>query len=191
MWVYTSRAFISAVAHRHMPGHLMVRARLAGDLEDFFGPKVEVIETRLADYRFRTVVPAEVFAAALVAAASEIDYPNFKGSISDRNRHDAYLGCWWAMNSLQEQLYPPVYGPAGDLFGAGLDRFYHGPIDDGSVDAMSDEEFYTAFGDPAADRYKLEADASGVTWCPDCGSDITADLASGRGVCPYCGVDVA
>lgn len=106
MWVFTNKAFVSAVRHRHKPGMLMVRARLAGDLERFFATdtaSLDVRETRAADYRFRCTVSNSVFADALMRAADTIDYANFKNSIAhaDHLRHDAYMDVWSAMYRAQ------------------------------------------------------------------------------------------
>ncbi|WP_219894312.1 hypothetical protein [Aquisediminimonas profunda] len=108
MWVFTNTAFISAVRHRDKPDSLMVRARLPGDLERFFGPDgadLAVQETRDADYRYRCTVSDAVFASALLRAAGQIDYPNFKDSIGpdDQMRHHAYLDVWAAMHRVQDQ----------------------------------------------------------------------------------------
>lgn len=108
MWVFTNTAFVSAVAHREAPDKLMVRARLKGDFDAFFGgtvPKPEVIETPDADYRFRAVVSRAAFERAVSVAAQAIDYPNFKGSIAhaDDARHDAYMDVWSAMYKVQGQ----------------------------------------------------------------------------------------
>ena len=94
MWVYLTDALLSIVAHRDRPGHLLVRARFAGDIERIF-PSAEVTETPDADYRFRATIPREAVAQALAAAAQAIDYPNFKATLrsdthAERERAESY-----------------------------------------------------------------------------------------------------
>ena len=108
MWIFTNSAFVSAVRHRDQPGMLMIRARLRGDLERFFGASIDgaaITETPRADYRFRCVVTEQTFSAALLRAADAIDYPNFKSSIGhdDDFRHDSYMDVWSAMHRAQSK----------------------------------------------------------------------------------------
>ena len=105
MWIHFNDAFLSIVAHRDRPGHYMVRARVAGDIERVF-PQAEATETPAGDYRFRTVLPIPEVVAALAERAASIDYPNFKGSIapSEGRRHDAYLRCWSALREWQRDM---------------------------------------------------------------------------------------
>lgn len=108
MWIFTNSAFVSAVRHRDQPSMLMIRARLRGDLERFFGDSITddaITETPRADYRFRCVVADQTFSAALLRASDAIDYPNFKGSIAsdDDFRHDSYMDVWSAMHRAQSE----------------------------------------------------------------------------------------
>lgn len=94
MWVYLTDALLSIVAHRDRPGHLLVRARFAGDIERIF-PSAEVTETPDADYRFRATIPRADVAKAVADAAMAINYPNFKatlrgGTTAERERAEAY-----------------------------------------------------------------------------------------------------
>lgn len=100
MWIFLNNAMLSIVQHRDDSGKLMVRARRAGDIERVF-PDAEVTETLRADYRFRAVVDRKVLADKLGLLANGIDYDNFKSSVDDVSRHDAYMDVWSAM--LNEQ----------------------------------------------------------------------------------------
>jgi hypothetical protein len=100
MWIHLNDAFLSVVAHRTDPGVLLVRARVAGDIERVF-PGADVVETPTADYRFRAVLPHAVVGAALVSRLSSIKYDNFKNSVAEDDRHDAYADCWLAMRRFQ------------------------------------------------------------------------------------------
>ena len=100
MWIHMNDAFLSVVAHRTDPGALLVRGRVEGDIQRVF-PDAEVAETPDADYRFRTLLPRDVVAGAVAAAVGTIDYDNFKNSVAEDDRHDAYADCWLAMRRFQ------------------------------------------------------------------------------------------
>ncbi len=105
MWVSLSDSFLSIVALEGPaadPAQLLVRARVAGDIERVF-PAATVTSLPNADYAYRAVVTRADVTAALAAAVDGIHYTNFKNSVSDRARHDAYLECWIAMHELQRR----------------------------------------------------------------------------------------
>ena len=56
MWVFLNDAALSIVAQRERPDCLLVRGRVAGDIEAVF-PKAHVTVTPDADYRYRASVP--------------------------------------------------------------------------------------------------------------------------------------
>jgi len=101
MWVYLSDSFLSIVAHDFDPTCLLVRARVAGDIERVF-PGVKAKRTPGADYLYRAKIPHQRVYKAISRAVLGIDYRNFKGSVADELRHNAYLGCWTAMSRLQQ-----------------------------------------------------------------------------------------
>ncbi len=103
MWLSLSDSFLSIVALEGPaadPARLLVRARVAGDIERVF-PAATVTHTPKHDYAYRSTLPRTVVATALAAAVEAINYTNFKNSVSDRARHDAYFECWDAMYDLQ------------------------------------------------------------------------------------------
>lgn len=103
MWIFLNNSFLSAVAHRDKPDALMVRARLRGDLEATFPDLAGQIEqTDRADYRFRVTITRERFANVLADTARSISYSNFKNSVTDTRRHDAYFRVWSVMHNEQE-----------------------------------------------------------------------------------------
>lgn len=106
MWVFLNDAMFSFVQDRKDKKKLVCRARVRGDIEKVF-PGADVKETIDSDYRFRAWLDRDVVAVAMTQEVGRIDYENFKGSIApdDKDRHDAYLGVWSAMNRLQEKLY--------------------------------------------------------------------------------------
>lgn len=99
-------AFVSIVAptpgtQAYRDGRLCVRARVAGDIQRVFGKGYRIEEGQGSDYRFRTFIPKEKVAAALALAVENITYQNFKHSVKDKARHDAYMRVWSAMVALQ------------------------------------------------------------------------------------------
>jgi hypothetical protein len=79
---------------------LLVRARVAGDIERVF-PDAVVTMTPDADYRFRAVLPRKIVAAVLAEQVASISYPNFKSSIKEADRHNACMDVWSVMHRLQ------------------------------------------------------------------------------------------
>ena len=104
MWIFLSDAMLSIVQKPGdaEAGTLTVRARVAGDIERVF-PDAKGIEGAGTDYRYRATVPRAQVAQAMHDHVMALDYSNFKGSVKDRPRHDAYLRVWQAMFSFQEQ----------------------------------------------------------------------------------------
>lgn len=101
MWVYTRKGFLSIVAHDDDPmGGLLVRARLPGHIEALF-PEAKVLETRDADYRFRSTIPAGRVAEVLHDEVTSIDYPNFKDSVEDGDYHEMLPPAWRAAVNVQ------------------------------------------------------------------------------------------
>ncbi len=101
MWIYLSDSFLSIVTSGRKT-HLTVRARKAGDIERVF-PTAKVVETPGRDYAYRAEIARAAVAKVLADRVTAIDYPNFKDSVSDDQRHDAYADCWSAMSSWQKR----------------------------------------------------------------------------------------
>jgi hypothetical protein len=98
MWVFLNNAFMSIVQHRAQPRKVMIRARFRGDLETVFPDLADQVqETPTADYRFRLTVSKARLQKALSYQVARIDYDNFKGSVAEQWRHDAYMGVWGVM----------------------------------------------------------------------------------------------
>jgi len=102
MWIFTSKSFLSVVEHSEEPGLLHVRARFPGDIEEVF-PQADVIETPHNDYRYRTSLPREKVAEAMARLTRAIDYDNFKNSVHNPGRKDAYIKVWEAMWQAQNR----------------------------------------------------------------------------------------
>lgn len=116
MWIFLSEAMLSIVAPKPGKGvnparTVVVRARLAGDIERVFGKKVQVLVDQGTDYRYRALISRKKVAAVLAALAVDgIRYENFKDSVREKSRHDAYFRVWGAMADEQRRRYGA--GPA-------------------------------------------------------------------------------
>lgn len=100
MWIFLNDAFLSIVDKGGDGTTLLVRARRKEDIEHLF-PDAEVSKTPANDYRFRARVNREKVAQAMGDAIRSIHYPNFKGSVKERTRHDAYMDVWAVMHRFQ------------------------------------------------------------------------------------------
>lgn len=106
MWLLTTRGFYSVVEHRSDPERLIIRARRREDLEALAEliPGLEIFSDRRADYRWRAVVSRSEWALAAALLAAEIDYPNFKRAVGERQsaeRAALYEEVWRLLRSLQ------------------------------------------------------------------------------------------
>ena len=101
MWIFMNDAMLSIVQYSVRDTfNLMVRARVKGDIERVF-PRAKVITGKGTDYQFRAIVSRRVVAAKMVERITDIDYANFKNSVRDDDRHDAYLRVWETMVAYQ------------------------------------------------------------------------------------------
>jgi hypothetical protein len=107
MWAMFSDSFLSIVSRDCGPDELLVRARREGDIERVF-PDAEVRRDTKADYLFRAVIPRQAVALAIAQKIDDIDYPNFKDSVTDDALHRAYMAVWFAM--VEVQPLPPYSG---------------------------------------------------------------------------------
>lgn len=97
MWIFLNDAFYSVVDYTNGQGsNLMVRARFKGDINRTF-PDVEETHTPGRDYAYRAEVSRERVAKAMHDAVMDINYNNFKDSVVEDWRHDAYADVWTAM----------------------------------------------------------------------------------------------
>ena len=101
MWIFLTNSFISVVQKPGDTDQLTVRARIEGDIERVF-PDAEVQANKGTDYKYRAKVPREAVAKALYDQAMSVNYSNFKSTVKDKKRHDAYMGVWSAMYGVQD-----------------------------------------------------------------------------------------
>jgi hypothetical protein len=105
LWIFTTHGFYSVEEDEFDSEVLVVRSRVEGDLEKHW-PFAEVEETPANDYRYRARIWRRDVAAEIAKSILEIDYSNFKDSITDDRRSLPYLRVWSTMAEMQEMLRP-------------------------------------------------------------------------------------
>tara|TARA_B100001094_G_scaffold201103_1_gene195107 strand:+ start:3933 stop:4262 length:330 start_codon:yes stop_codon:yes gene_type:complete len=106
MWIVMNDSYISAVQDRNNKMNLVVRARVREDLENAFPSlKQDIIESTDSDYRFRLFMSKQFLCGVMNTKIMNIDYDNFKNSVKQNWRHDAYLAIWSIMYKVQQNLY--------------------------------------------------------------------------------------
>lgn len=102
MWIFLKNSFLSIVDKGDRTGTtLLVRARRAGDIEAVFSD-TSVSEGSGTDYRYRARIARHEVAERIAEEIGLIAYVNFKSSVSDHSRHDAYMAVWDAMYRFQQ-----------------------------------------------------------------------------------------
>ena len=96
MWLYVSDGFLSIVAHRDKPEHLLVRARHPDHINALF-PEADVTYLPSADYPFRAVLHRMVVEGAVGRYITQMSYDNFKNSVTDNEYHDTCVSVWHTM----------------------------------------------------------------------------------------------
>ncbi|TCJ16095.1 hypothetical protein EZJ19_05755 [Parasulfuritortus cantonensis] len=109
MWVFLNNAFLSVVSKGPDPDKLCVRTRVKGDIERVF-PGFDVIAKAGTDYSYRAFIPRDVVANRLAGLATGLDYSNFKNSVHEPVRHDAYMRVWEVMYDYQMEAKRPERG---------------------------------------------------------------------------------
>lgn len=102
MWVALTEGWLSIVAHRDKPDHLLVRARNPKHIRRAF-PDEEMYTNADADYPFRADVLREDVARFLVRRLELMTYDNFKNTIKEDAYHDAALDVWRTMYRYGEE----------------------------------------------------------------------------------------
>ena len=106
MWIFLSDAFLSVVDKGDPSGKtLLVRARRNGEIEKIF-PGAQVVEGGGTDYKFRARIDRAAVAERVAESITNISYSNFKSSVDDSSRHDAYMRVWDAMYAYQRLNSP-------------------------------------------------------------------------------------
>lgn len=102
MWLFFTDVFVSIVADQDRPTELLIRARLPQDINKIF-PDAKLFSLGdFHDYKYRAYVDRAEVARVVAQRVLDINYRNFKDTVLEGNRHDAYLGVWQAMYQIQE-----------------------------------------------------------------------------------------
>ena len=103
MWVVLNKSFLSIVKNRNNEKQLLVRARVNGDIKKVF-ETADVFQDANADYKYRAYIEKEIVASAISEEIINIDYDNFKNSVSknDNERKNSYMNVWSALYKLQK-----------------------------------------------------------------------------------------
>jgi hypothetical protein len=80
---------------------LLVRARRQEDMTRIF-PQAQVQVGGGTDYPYRARIDREEVAQRVAEAVRGIHYPNFKSTVDEEKRHEAYLQVWGEMADFQE-----------------------------------------------------------------------------------------
>ena len=112
MWIFLNDSFLSVVVPlpTDVPADLQgqdvlcVRARQRGDIRRVF-PGAKEVELPNRDYAFRSYIPRDVVADALAKQVQRLTATNFKDSVKEESRHDAYLDVWLTMCRFQPGHY--------------------------------------------------------------------------------------
>jgi len=105
MWLMTKLGFFSVVEHRDNPNVLLVRARCKDDIINAANETSGVWWTdENADYPHRMECSRERWAAFVAKITNDIDYDNFKSSISDERHLAAYHRVWIDMLYIDDRV---------------------------------------------------------------------------------------
>lgn len=110
MWLFTRRGFYSITRSQEEPDKMQIRARERQDLEAlmfYTGLEFPIIETPVADYRWRIIVRPMDAGCMVDAMVADIDYANFKAAVGaepeQRHKGKALCEVWGIMRRFQTQ----------------------------------------------------------------------------------------
>ena len=102
MWLFGQRGMFSIVQHRDDKDILIVKARVKGDIEQYW-PYAEIERNEEFDYLYRANLPRGDVAVAVAQMVHDMDYSSFKGEMHDRaRRYPFYLRIWECLIDMQE-----------------------------------------------------------------------------------------
>lgn len=102
MWIFTTKGFISIVQDRDTPDGFMIRARNRQHLVDLF-PNAEVYSEAGSDYKWRARILKQEAVEVMTQTLADLEYDNFKNSITEHEYHDACLDVWTTMYNYQRR----------------------------------------------------------------------------------------
>lgn len=108
MWLIADTGFVSIVVHEDNPDILIVRARVARDIETLFGcTRDDIVTMPGADYLYRAFIPRWIVADVLWEKVMSLDYTSHSKDIAIARspkapgRTKAYYAIWHALADLQ------------------------------------------------------------------------------------------
>ena len=104
MWIFFSNSMLSIVDKGGDGSTLLVRARRQEDITRIF-PQAQVQVGGGTDYLYRARIDREEVAQRVAEAVRGIRYPNFKSTVDEEERHEAYLQVWGEMADFQESVH--------------------------------------------------------------------------------------
>jgi len=126
MWVMFEGGFVSAVQDRDDHGILRVRARDQRSLTTMLDiiklsghdtGDLKPVTSAGTDYRWRVLLPRELFGVFLAQVSDDISYGNFKDQATKtrgKKWHDAFMDVWVAMLAVDDG---PKFKRGWDLAG--------------------------------------------------------------------------
>lgn len=103
MWLITNRGLLSVVQDFNDASTLIVRARQDGFLEELMeeaGLDLKAWKDESADYPYRVKMSRHDFANILCNQVFEINYPNFKESVTDPKLKRLLSNVWSTLSAL-------------------------------------------------------------------------------------------
>ena len=129
MWVTSTIGFFSVV-QKTGDDNLTVRTRARGDLErlrETYLPELgEIVEGAGTDYRYRAKCIHQQWAEAMRLMSLNLDYSNFKSTVSERMGHERahlYHAVWSALWKIKDDKYPKTHGPKDGELGKDSSAF--------------------------------------------------------------------
>lgn len=105
MWLMTKLGFFSVVEHRDDPSVLLVRARCEADIKNAASATgCEWWTDENADYPHRMMCDRERWASTVAKITNDIDYDNFKSSVTDERHLSAYHRVWIDMLYIDDRI---------------------------------------------------------------------------------------
>lgn len=107
MWIAMNDSFVSVVEDQNDKTRVSVRARVKDDLISLF-PSYQnnIITTDDSDYRFRLFLDKSFVSEVIAKRILNINYDNFKNSVKQKWRKEAYMQIWSVMFKIQSRFYP-------------------------------------------------------------------------------------
>lgn len=93
MWLFLSGGFLSIVAHRYKPNHVLVRARNMGHLKQAF-PNAEYYTYTDSDYPYRADIERSEVSDMIADYVVNMSYDNFKNSVLEQKYENACHAIW-------------------------------------------------------------------------------------------------